>query len=131
MNNTSLFEELAEAFTEALKPDYKFVCTYADDKKERDLVSVFFEKSCKGNETAKMYYVSPETVNEIVGILEEESADEDDEDEIELCPICKSSCTVSQYKDGKWYVECNYCGTSTPPMFNSKEEALNFWNHRD
>ncbi len=48
------------------------------------------------------------------------------------CPFCGCEVVVKKDTDkNRWFSECLYCGTKTPALFYSKEEAADFWNGED
>lgn len=66
-------------------------------------------------------------VKETASILDEAIEKVEEDEEVKECPICGNS--VSVFKDGKkWKIECNYCPLETDAVFDTKEEALEYWN---
>lgn len=126
-----------DEFVRIMYPDAKIMYTYNDEPciRERepysDRVDVTLQAVSKGTKISRAhgYNVHKSTLDKIINELEHDS--KADEGEIEVCPFCKSSSFASKYSDGKWYVECGYCGTSTAPIFNTREEAIKFWNERE
>ncbi len=120
-----------------MNPDYRLAYTYSAEpcartsKYDEDHVDVTLQAIEKdsGIWRAHGYKVSRKTIDKIISDLEYDG-NQESTDDLELCPFCKSSCETKRFDDGKWYVECIYCGTSTQPVFHTRSEAVKFWNER-
>lgn len=127
-----------DEFVRVMHPDFRLVYTYDQEPcvKAKDpwneRVDVTLQAVSKGTEISRAhgYNVHRRTLEKIIAELERDNKKEP-ENGIEGCPFCESSCSAHRFDDGKWYVECNYCGTSTAPVFNTKGEAIKFWNERE
>jgi len=119
-------------------PDYRILYTFDEEPMKctsdpvNEKVSVTLQSCSKEREITRAhgYTVHRSTLNKIINDLEHDGNLEA-EDNMELCPFCGSSAHVDRFIDGKWYVECGYCGTSTAPIFDTKAEAMKFWNGRE
>lgn len=126
-----------DEFVRVMYPDVKIMYTYSEEPCMKaiepygDRVDITLQAVSKESEASRAhgYNVHKSTLYKIINELEYDS--KAGADEIELCPFCKSSCHASKFDNGKWYVECGYCGTSTAPVFNTKGEAVKFWNERE
>lgn len=125
-----------EEYARTMNPDFKVVYTYDEEPfvyrdPWNEKVSVTLQAVSRGTEISRAhgYMVRRSTLNKIIDALEYDA--ESREEEIELCPLCGSSCHAEKFSNGKWYVECNYCGTSTAPLFDTKDDAVKFWNDRE
>lgn len=51
--------------------------------------------------------------------------------ELEKCPICGCTCHTEKDDDGLWGISCGYCPLETEAIFESEEEAIDYWNDRE
>lgn len=57
--------------------------------------------------------------------------EKNDKEPLKSCPICGSTChTEISLEEGKWRVECSYCPLETIAIFETEEEAIDYWNDR-
>lgn len=52
-------------------------------------------------------------------------------EEISRCPICHCTANPKLADNGKWYMDCCYCPLETAPIFETKNEAIDYWNDRE
>lgn len=81
------------------------------------------------DELIRAFWRFIESAAELLCIIdEEEEKAEDKEEELNRCPMCGSSVHVAQEKDGKWFITCGFCPLETTAEFDTKEEAVRYWN---
>lgn len=120
-----------------MQPDYKIVYAYNEvpyvftKNPMEEKISVTLQAVSKDREISRAhgYSVYRRTLKKIIDELENDD-NEKEKSEMGLCPFCGSSAHAERNDDGKWYIECIYCGSSTAPLFHSKKEAIRFWNER-